>query len=149
MFGTSGLGEFELETWGLDFNEFTQEFPQGPYFIVPFPHTDSFKFVNIAYNFPPTPNVTFPIDGQTNVSLTHTITWVPMPGIDYIWLGIFEENGDGRIDVDLGPGVTSFTIPGGCGALKPNTRYFVLLGGAKDIGYEIESTRLLYFTTGN
>ena len=72
-----------------------------------------------------------------------------MPGIDYIWLGIFEENGDGRIDVDLGPGVTSFTIPGGCGALKPNTRYFVLLGGGKDIGYEIESTRLLYFTTGN
>lgn len=150
LIGTSGLNEYAVDAWNLDINEFTQEFPQGLYYVVPLPHTDGFKVVNISYNFPSTPNVTSPLDGQTNVSLTPTITWTPLPGNDYMWIEVFDTDGVGSyIEADLDPGATSFTIPGGSGALKPNTNYLLFLSAGKDFGYEIESTRLLYFTTGN
>jgi len=144
-----GLNEVDLNAWGMSYEEFKNRFPEGEYSIVLFPRQYGSMKVNMTHDFPPTPVITYPADGATNVPLDLTIMWEALSGIVSLNLDI-EAAVEGKptlenfgID-DLPVDATSFILPSSL--LKPNTQYMLsLCSGANT---SLCSARNIYFTTG-
>ncbi|MCX5886121.1 MAG: hypothetical protein NT096_09470 [Proteobacteria bacterium] len=141
-----GHNSISLEKTDMTYEEFNNEFPEGKYNIRFIPRSYGGFKKNLTYNFPPTPEITYPADGATNVPLSFTITWNP------VWnegLELRIEGEDFVYELDPESDATSYTIP--TGILQGNTQYDIILEaqtetqGVGDIGTE----RIISITTAS
>lgn len=104
----------------------------------------------MTHDFPPTPVITYPEDGATDVPLSFDVVWEQMDFDVFLTLegGIFDEFVVGLSKVD-----TSYTIPSGL--LQPNTEYELslevqtVIGGGAEEGNDLQVVRIIRFTTGS
>lgn len=145
----NGLGfggsEFSYES---DYEVLQSKFPEGRYLITFSPKKYGDITINITYDFPSTPVITYPEDGATNVPLNFTIEWELLDDIDGLRLIIEGEEGDDMdFEKELSIDATSFTLPEDI--LLPNSQYQIQLKAFKDGENVSISTRSIYFTTGS
>lgn len=144
-----GLDDIELDATYGSYDEFKEKFPEGEYSITLSPKKYGSLKVDMTHDFPPTPVITYPEDGATDVPLNLTVTWEQMS------LDVSLTLGGGNIDpltVSLTEADTSYTIP--TGLLQPNTEYELslkvetIIGGGEN-GPDLETIRVIHFTTGS
>lgn len=144
----SGL---EYEAWGMEFSEFEDNFPEGKYSINASSETKEMANFDVAYDFPSTPIITYPNEGDTDIPTSFTIEWEQLNDNDLDGLWIFIESVDGddlEFEKELSLDATSFTFSDGL--LNPNTEYQVGINAfIEDDNGERESTRAIFFTTGS
>ena len=78
---TLNLNDMALSAINLPLDEFNRWFPEGKYIFTLSPNIYGNLSVSMTHNFPPTPAVTFPLDGSNGVPTNPVITWAPMTGI--------------------------------------------------------------------
>ena len=105
--------------------------------------------VDMTHDFPPTPVITYPKDGATDVPLNFDIVWEQMDLGVYLTL---EGRNIEPLSVSLTEVDTSYTIPSGL--LQPNTEYELALMiettiGGGDEGNDLDTIRIIHFTTGS
>jgi hypothetical protein len=145
----NGLGfggsEFSYES---DYEVLHRKFPEGRYLITFSPKKYGNITINITYDFPSTPVITYPEDGAANVPLNFTIEWELLDDIDRLRLNVEgHENDEIDFEKELSIDATSFTLPEGL--LQPNHQYQIELKAFKDGENVSISTRSIYFTTGS
>lgn len=153
-----GFGEIGLWASYGSYDEFKKKFPEGEYSITLSPKKYGSLSVDITHDFPETPEITYPEDGATNVSLAPTITWEELSNIHYLTIyinAVVGDEGDNEIEceIELFVDATSYTIPSGL--LQPNTEYELSLEAETTDGRENEPStnlstiRVIRFTTGS
>lgn len=145
----NGLGfggsEFSYES---DYEVLQSKFPEGEYLITFSPKKYGEITINITYDLPSTPVITYPEDGAANVPLNFTIEWELLDDIDGLRLIIEGEEGDDMdFEKELSIDATSFTLPEGI--LQPNSQYQIQLNAFNNGEHVSMSTRSIYFTTGS
>ena len=155
----NSLGLDEIGLWASyeSYDEFKKNFPEGEYSITLLPKKYGSLKVDITHDFPETPEITYPEDGATNVSLAPTITWKALNNIDGIDnLEIHIETVTNRngieYEIELSKDATSYTVPSGL--LQPNTEYELDLMvettiGGGDEDNDLDTIRIIHFTTGS
>lgn len=147
---TINLNDFDLEAWRMNYEEFNYRFPEGKYYIILLPQWKKSLRFNITHDFPSTPVITYPDDGATGVPLNLTVEWETLGTIDDLGIELGSEGI--HFDIILPTDATSFTFPSGM--LQPNTTYqldlYLSVEEETSYGsvYDIESSRVIYFTTG-
>lgn len=151
------VSSFEAELWGMSYEDLQDEIPDGKYVITFSPKKLESKLsIDITHDFPSIPEISYPVNGATDVPLGFTIEWESLSDSDIDgWLvniegeGDFEEGGD-ELDFEkyLPKSTTTFSIPGGL--LQPNSQYYISLGVFKEgKNGAIASVRSISFTTGS
>lgn len=142
-----GFGDSEF-LYESDYEDLQNKFPEGRYLITFSPKKYGDITINITYDLPSTPVITYPEDGAANVPLNFTIEWELLDDIDGLRLIIEGEEGDDMdFEKELSIDATSFTLPEGI--LQPNSQYQIQLLAFKDGEHVSMSTRSIYFTTGS
>lgn len=135
----------------MEFSEFEDNFPEGKYSINASSETKEMANFDVAYDFPSTPIITYPNEGDTDIPTSFTIEWEQLNDNDLDGLWIFIESVDGddlEFEKELSLDATSFTFSDGL--LNPNTEYQVGINAfIEDDNGERESTRAIFFTTGS
>ena len=102
----------------------------------------------MTHDFPETPEITYPEDGTTDVSMAPTITWEALNNIDSLYMYIEGDN-EFELGIELSKDATSYTFPSGL--LQSNTKYdftlVVKINDGKD--NDLFTSRVVYFTTGS
>jgi hypothetical protein len=141
-----GFGDSEF-SYNSDNDVPQSKFPEGRYLIKFSPKKYGDIAINITYDFPSTPVITYPEDGAANVPLNFTIEWELLDDIDRLRLNVEgHENDEIDFEKELSIDATSFTLPEGL--LQPNHQYQIELKAFKDGENVSISTRSIYFTTG-
>ncbi|MCR4319218.1 MAG: Ig-like domain-containing protein [Candidatus Brocadiaceae bacterium] len=151
----NSLGLDEIGLWASygSYDEFKKKFPEGEYSITLLPKKYGSLKVDITHDFPETPEITYPEDGATDVSLAPTITWEALNNIDGLFIFIETVEGDGvnkiGCEIELSKDVTSYTIPSGL--LQSNTEYDFDLAAKISDGKDNDlfTSRVIRFTTGS
>ena len=140
---------------GGSFEEFQSKFPEGKYTVKFSPSKFGSADFHLTYDFPSTPQITYPKDGATGMPLSFTIEWESLEDIDSIMLKIEADSSDDfSFKRTLTTDSISFTVPDGF--LQPNTTYEIVLIAIKhpeedsdSLSYEMCSNRVISFTTGS
>ena len=141
-----GFGDSEF-SYNSDNDVLQSKFPEGRYLITFSPQKYGDIKINITYDFPSTPLITYPEDGATNVPLNFTIEWELLDDIDRLRLNVEgHDNDEIDFEKELSIDATSFTLPEGL--LLPNRQYQIELKAFKDGENVSISTRSIFFTTG-
>lgn len=144
-----GLDNITLEATYGSHDEFNEKFSEGEYSITLLPKKYGSLKVDMTHDFPPTPEITYPEDGATDVPLNFDVVWEQMD------LGVYLTLESGNIEplsVSLTEVDTSYTFPSGL--LQPNTEYELALmvettiGGGEE-GNDLDTVRIIRFTTGS
>ena len=144
----NGLGFRHIEfSYESDYEDLQSKFPEGKYLITFSPKKYGDITINITYDFPSTPVITYPENGAANVPLNFTIEWELLDDIDGLSLNVEGEEGDIEFEKELSIDATSFTLPEGI--LQPNSQYQIELTAFKDGENVSTSTRSIRFTTGS
>jgi len=117
---TLNLNGIVLSAANLSLDEFNHWFPEGTYRITMTPPVFGKLIVQMTHNFPPTPTVSYPAEGSTDVPTNPTISWAPMTGITSLRLQL-TDGADFLYSTGLPVTDTSFAVP--ANVLEPNTRY--------------------------
>jgi hypothetical protein len=143
---TLNLNDMALSAVNLSLNEFNHWFPEGNYIFTLSPNIYGTLSVPMTHNFPPTPAVTFPLDGSNGVPTNPIITWAPITGIAGLQLQL-KDNADFAFSTGLPINATSYAVP--ANLLKPNTRYELSLGARTIVsdGNGLTTTTIISFTT--
>lgn len=145
LYNSVGLSSFNLGGGPMDFNTFSQKFPEGVYKVTLFPKKYGGGDVTVAYDFPATPVITYPKNAAINVPLTFTGTWEEMSGIDEVRVRINNQDGNQILYTSLPPDSTSLKIP--AGVLEPSTTYQLYLIAFKQVSINAKTVSVISFTT--
>ena len=147
----NALGLDEIGLWASygSYVEFNKKFPEGEYSITLSPKKYGSMKVDMTHDFPPTPVITYPEDGATEVPLNFDVVWEQMDNSVYLTL---EGGNIEPLSVSLTEVDTSYTFPSGL--LQPNTEYELSLEvettiGGGDEGNDLDTIRIIHFTTGS
>jgi hypothetical protein len=143
---TLDLNDMALSAINLPLNEFNRWFPEGKYIFTLSPNIYGTLSVSMTHNFPPTPAVTFPLDGSNGVPTNPVITWAPITGIAGLQLQL-KDNADFLFSTGLPINATSYAVP--ANLLKLNTQYELSLGARTTHSNEngLTTTMIISFTT--
>ena len=144
-----GLAEFGLESGDLSFEDFQDMYPEGKYTVTLYPKSKyGSREFDLSYDFPSTPEITYPENGATDLPLSFTVEWESYDdNVDFLALELEDEDGTVGFEVVLSSDTTSFLIPGG--VLKPDTQYDMeLLAHRFSDGIEHDTIRSIVITTG-
>ncbi len=117
---TLNLNDVLLSALNLGSDEFNFWFREGDYKISFSPPGLGKLKVHMTHNFPPTPAVTYPLEGAADVPTNPVITWAPITGIIGLQLRL-KDNAGFVFSTDLPINATSYSVP--ANLLKPNTGY--------------------------
>jgi len=148
---TLRLNDIALDACGMSYEEFKNGFPEGEYRIILFPRKYGELRVNMTHDFPQTPIINYPADGDTDVPLNLTIIWEPViwepvGDVGDVWVEIKGENpqlGEVALDFNVSSDSTSLAIPNG--VLLPNSQHELWLTTKNNDLVTI--SRIIYFTT--
>ena len=143
---TLDLNDMALSALNLPLDEFNRWFPEGKYIFTLSPNIYGTLSVSMTHNFPPTPAVTFPLDGSIGVPTNPVITWAPITGIAGLQLQL-KDNADFVFSTGLPINATSYAVP--ANLLKLNTQYELSLRARTTASNEngLTTTMIISFTT--
>lgn len=141
----------DLSAGSMSETTLAQRFPAGLYTATLYPNQYGVLQTNVSFDFPSTPEFTYPLNGATGVSLTPTITWGSLSGITDLKLKVLTTGNVAALTVSLPTNATSFEISGG--VLEANTQYEAQLiatdqNGTGNCTSSIKTISTISFTTG-
>ena len=147
-----GLDEIGLWASYGSYDEFKERFPEGEYSITLSPKKYGSTKVDMTHDFPPTPEITYPEDGATDVPLNITIRWEPVGNVDDLWVVVKGDNPElGEVELHFNVSATSTSLAIPSGVLLPNTQHELRLTAEISDGRDndLVSSRVIRFTTGS
>lgn len=149
-----GLSYMEIEAYDMSIGDFQKKFPEGKYQISLSPKKYGNSTFDMAYDFPPTPVVTNPAAGATDVSLTPTFEWESLADDDingFLLILTTQDSAENSLELImfLPKETTSFSVPEGF--LEADTEYELDVVARKTFGENayITSVRCIFFTTAS
>lgn len=145
------LAEFDFGSEDMSFKNFQNMYPEGKYMVTLYPKSKyGSRTFDISYNFPLTPEITYPENGAVDLPLSFTVEWESLDDdIDGLYLDIHDGDEFLEFNIHLSSDTTFFVIPDGM--LKPDTQYDMQLTAYKysGAGLVFSTIQSIVFTTGS